>query len=41
MLKKSCSRKLRGARNCLHISEKLMEVDSKVVLIMSNGLFFN
>ena len=29
------------ARNYLHISEKVMKVDLKVVLIMSNGLFFN
>ena len=29
------------ARNYLHISEKVMDVDSKVVLIMSKGLFFS
>ena len=28
------------AKNYLHISKKVMEVDSKVVLIMSNGLVF-
>ena len=29
------------SRNYLHISEKVMNEDSKVVLIMSNVLFFN
>ena len=41
MLKKCYCRKLRGQEITSIISKKVMKVDSRVVLIMSNGLFFN